>query len=210
MEFIPTGIQKGDLPLVNCFCVLNPKCQSQATIGMISAADSSYYRFTYVPGWFQGCQPMESLLLSTLQYLYAESDYFPILSYSLRMNVIYSLIDVPPSFNLQLLVYNSTVSRFPPNTSISKITSEMMVEQWNPSLSYQRFYEACAPIYCSYSRTIHKETFIGIIIQLISTIGGIVVSLRILTPHVVKLILSFSRKPNRNPNETEQSNSFVC
>lgn len=207
MELIPSGIQEINSTLVTCFCVMNPYCESQATITTLRLFDDLYQNSTYnVPGWIRSCLPIDSLLLSTLQYLYDESIFFPLLLYSLEMYYYHSPIDGPTQFNPQLFVYNPTVSRFPPNTSISVIMNEAMVEQWNPSLSYQRFYEACAPLYCSYSQTTREESLIGITIQLISMIGGIVVSWRILTPHIVIFILKLIQKPNRNPNETEQSN----
>ncbi|CAF2840240.1 unnamed protein product [Rotaria sp. Silwood2] len=95
------------------------------------------------------------------------------------------------SLRIQPLVYDPALSRFPSKTSISMIIKELMVDQWNPSSSHEYFYEACAPIYCSYSQRIRKENFIRVVIMLVSMIGGIVASLRILTPHFVKFVLKF-------------------
>ncbi|CAF1633602.1 unnamed protein product, partial [Adineta steineri] len=82
------------------------------------------------------------------------------------------------------LINDPTRSRFPPNTSVSTIVEEMMMEQWNVFLSYKDFYESCAPIYCTYSEKIRKKTIAGIIITMMSVIGGLVVSLRLITPNV--------------------------
>lgn len=186
---------------------MDPNCQNQA---IIRDPGSNYYLYdglTYsVPGWIHSCLAINSLSLSTLQCLYVDSDFFRFLSYSLGISYYYWSITNSESFDIQLLVYNSLLSRFPPNTSISIIMKEMMVEQWKPVLSYQHFYKSCAPIYCSYSRTILKESAIGVIIILVSMIGGIVVSLRLITPHVVEFILRFLTKTNQNLRETEQGN----
>ncbi|CAF1531434.1 unnamed protein product [Adineta ricciae] len=92
-------------------------------------------------------------------------------------------------FNSDPLIYNSTATRFPPNTTISIMFKEMMIEQWNPSSSYEVFYGLCAPKYCTYSQRIRTQNFSGVIVTLISMVGGIVVSLRIGTPYFVKFIL---------------------
>ncbi|CAF0815388.1 unnamed protein product [Adineta steineri] len=82
------------------------------------------------------------------------------------------------------LINDLTRSRFPPNTLVSTIFKEMMVEQWNASWPYKNFYESCAPIHCTYSEKIRAKTIAGIILTLISVIGGLVVSLRLITPNV--------------------------
>lgn len=207
MEFVPSGIPEINSTLIKCVCAINPNCQNQAIITNPSINHWMYDNLTYnVPGSIQSCLSIDSLLLSTLQYLYVNSDFFPILLYSLNINFFYWYTTMSPSFKVQPLIYNPAVSRFPPNASISIRVKEIMVEQWNPSLSYQHFYEACAPIYCSYSQTIHKESFIGVIITLVSMLGGIVVSLRILTPLIVNFILRLLTRTNQKLTETEQGN----
>lgn len=162
----------------------------------------------YIPGLIESCLLIDSLLLSTLQCFYEDSYCFPTL-----INCIYPVswyVLLPnTTFPVQPLVYDPFVSRFPPNTSMSIIAQELMIEQWHFSSSYQQFYDACAPIYCSYSEKVRKESFIGIIITVISMIGGVVVSLRILTPYLVKFISRFSIKSlfkKTKPEPIEQSN----
>ncbi|CAF1409800.1 unnamed protein product [Adineta steineri] len=65
----------------------------------------------------------------------------------------------------------------------------MMVEQWNFSCSFEQHYEACSPNYCTYSYTTHTYDLLGIIIQMISMIGGLTVALRLITPQIVRIIL---------------------
>jgi hypothetical protein len=86
------------------------------------------------------------------------------------------------------LVDDPMLSRFPRNTTIAKIVKEIMIERWNSSTSYDRFYESCAPSYCTYSKKIRTKTIIEVIITLLSLIGGLIVPLQIITPHLVKFI----------------------
>ncbi|UJR07421.1 hypothetical protein I4U23_011707, partial [Adineta vaga] len=207
IQLISAGIQNIDSTSVECVCAIDPSCQNPAVIY------DPYFDFEWnndvnliynISGWMQGCLAIDSLLLSTLQCLYVDSDCFPrILNYLAIRNLV-SISLLSSSLRIQPLVYESAVSRFPPDTSVSLIVKELMMEQWNPSLSYQHFYESCAPIYCSYSQTVRKESFIGVIIKLVSMIGGIVVSLRMLIPHLVKFISRVSTKPKENPKQPEQ------
>ncbi|CAF1195227.1 unnamed protein product [Adineta steineri] len=114
-------------------------------------------------------------------------------------------------FDLHPVVYNPERSHFPPNTLISTIIKEMMVEQWNPSLSYKDFYESCAPNYCTYYKKMRTKTIMGIFIALLSTIGGLAVSLRFITPYFVKLLFKLwtmirKRKQKQQEQQEQQGN----
>ncbi|UJR34784.1 hypothetical protein I4U23_027565 [Adineta vaga] len=201
-QFMLNEIPERNSSLGKCNCVINPHCKIPA---FIQTARSIYN----IDGWFQGCLAMDSLLFSTFQCLYKDSDCFPIVLSYLDNGDEYFL-DFSSSFNLQPLVYDPTASRYPPNTSFSIIIEELMIEQWNPVLSYELFYKSCAPLYCSYSQKIRKTTFIGVIITLVSMLGGIVVSLRILTPYLVNLSLNFLKIFKRKTNQkTEVRLNFL-
>ncbi|CAF4210813.1 unnamed protein product, partial [Adineta steineri] len=102
------------------------------------------------------------------------------------------------------LINDPTRSRFPPNTLVSTIFKEMMVEQWNVSSSYKDFYESCAPIYCTYSEKIRTKTISGIILTLMSVIGGLVVSLRLITPYLVRFFYYLWEKINNRQQSQQQ------
>lgn len=101
--------------------------------------------------------------------------------------IVLSGINVP-WFEIRPLVYDPKSNHFPPNTTIELLIKNLMIEQWNPSYSYKQFYESCAPNYCTYSQRIRTKTSLGIIITLVSMIGGLTVSLRLITPFLVKFI----------------------
>jgi hypothetical protein len=104
-----------------------------------------------VPGLVEGCSTIDSVLLSTLECFYSDSD-------CIKNITLYFIETLPNPLELlwrflpDPLIYNSTLSRFPPNTLISTIVKEIMIERWNPSVSYNRFYNSCAPTHCSYSK----------------------------------------------------------
>jgi hypothetical protein len=192
--------------MTNCVCATSGRCKMSVAIydaRYYLSEESNWDRIYTIPGWMRGCSPIDSLLLSTLQCLYTDSDCFPFLVSYLRWTYHDSLAD-RTSISIHPLVYYSTISRFPPNTSISTVVEQLMIEQWNPVYPYHRFYAACAPSYCTYSRIMQKKTIVGVILTLMSTIGGLTVSLRVFTPHLVTSVFSLLAFRNRRPQQQQQ------
>ena len=181
---------------IDCICATNPHCQSATAIFDIEGLSFPENRFHVdyvVPGSSIGCSTLESLRLSTLECLYSTSDCFSVLMHYVHEIYFYN-IEYPSWLDIGSLVYNSTSSQFPPNISMSTILNKTMIERWNSSISYKQFYQSCAPSHCYYSEKIRTKTAFGIILTLISLIGGVSVSLRLVTPHLVKLLINlFSR-----------------
>ncbi|CAF1529865.1 unnamed protein product [Adineta ricciae] len=191
--------------LVTCVCATNPNCQRLAvTTEPYQILNKLYFNNYNLSGWIESCLSYTSVFLSTLECLYIESDCFPLLMSFLAKAYTDTLSRPSSLFQIQPLVYNSTTSRYPPNTSILTIVKELMLEKWNPILSYEQFYNSCSPIYCTYSEKIRKENILGVIIILISIIGGIIVSLRITTPNLIYSILKFVAMFNKTSNQEEQ------
>ena len=93
-------------------------------------------------------------------------------------------------FNIQPLKENNTIfTRFDRNSSISTIVKGIMIEQWNPSYYYETFYHLCSPSYCIYSRKMYSNNILTLIVLLLSMIGGLTISLRLITPHLVTIII---------------------
>ncbi|CAF0944033.1 unnamed protein product [Adineta ricciae] len=206
MQILLHGIQEANSTLFTCFCAMNPNCKAPtAFYDSVLNYDTNITvnMILDILGWNRGCLSMDSLLLSTLQCFYADanSDCFAfILSHLLKIKFNYELMG-PLTLDIHPLIYNPTQTRYSPNTTISVIIKELMLETWNPSLSYENFYQSCSPIYCSYSERVRQQTFLEIIVILVSMIGGVVVSLRFLTPHFVrftwKVLNLFVKKPRQ-------------
>lgn len=116
--------------------------------------------------------------------------------------------EYPPWSNVHPLVYDPTLTRFHRNTPISMIVKEIMIEKWNPSYSYESFYHSCSPTYCIYRQRIHTKNTIGIVLTLISTIGGLTLSLRLITPYLVGFVIVLISKITKNREEEEGSYRF--
>ena len=209
MQILLHEIQQVNSTLVTCFCAINPTCETPAALyDSVLNYDTNVTVNTIVDmhGWNQGCLSMDSLLFSTLQCFYADanSDCFAfVVSHLLKIKLNYEILG-PLILNINPLIYNPTQTRYPPNTTISVIIKELMLETWNAFLSYESFYQSCSPIYCSYSERIHQQTCLEIFVTLVSMIGGVVVSLRFLTPRFVRLTWKVPNMFVKKPRQVER------
>ena len=199
---------------INCICSTNPHCQRPSAIFDVDITESeSGFRslnVSYVVvGSFVGCSNFDSLLLSTFECLYFGSACFPILMNYVKQSYLWHA-EYPPWFDVHPLVYNATLTRFHPNTSISMIVKEIMIDQWNPSYSYDSFYQSCLPTYCIYPQRIHTKNKIEIVLTLISMIGGLTLSLRLLAPYLVGFVATLISKIIKKREEQQQQVQGSC
>jgi hypothetical protein len=206
-----TGTRDINSTLVNCICATNPNCQSSVAIYDIDHSWSDYnfvFNIAYiVPGSIAGCSSFDSLLLSTLQCFHSDSDCFSVLMNYIQKTYLNN-VEYPSWFDVNPLVYDPTLTRFPPNTSISMIVKDIMIERWNSSFSYDRFFERCAPSYCTYSERIRVKTIVGVILILISMIGSLTVSLRLITSQLVKYVYRLMEMIRKRQQEQQRGNCY--
>jgi len=192
--------------LTNCICATNPDCRSSVAIYDIDygwLANFSFITAYIVPGAIIGCFKTDFFLLSTLECFYSGSDCFPILLNYIKEAYFYNVYN-PLWFDIHPLVFNSTLSRYPINTTMEVILKEIMIEQWNPSSSYDRFYESCAPSYCTYSYKAHTRTIVQVMVTLMSMMGGLIITLRLITPQLVGCIFRLLRLLVRTQQQQQQ------
>ena len=190
---------QNDSTSTTCTCATDTHCQRPLSIeGLpvisiffrsLSSRGDSVDGYT-IPGMIQGCFTIESLLLSTLQCFFSDSDCLGNLINALNKTYFSAQIETP-WFNVHPLIYHEASNQSTPRKSLSLIIKEMMIEQWNQSISYDRYYKACAPSYCTYSITLHGKSFMEILIKLISLIGGLTAVLRLITPPLGQFVLAF-------------------
>ncbi|UJR29678.1 hypothetical protein I4U23_017226 [Adineta vaga] len=215
LKFSLTGTRDINTTSVNCICATNSHCQSPIAIYNVDMKSDESYNFNIayvVPGFIQGCFAIDSLLLSTLECFYSNSDCLSIIKSHIKSAYIQTTV-YPSSFDIRPLIYNPKLNRFTPNTSIEMIVKDMMIEKWNTSISYKSYYEFCAPNYCTYSFTIRAKNTIGVMITLLSMIGGLTVSLRLITPQLVKFVfrlfkLKIKRQHQSNTHSSVHVNWF--
>ena len=180
-------------------------------------------RISYiVPDSFLGCSEINSLLLSTLECFFSDSICFDIArnylqqTYVWNINSVFPIFEIneasPVWFNAKPLIYNSTTTNLYRNTSISTIMQNLMIEQWNPSYSYENFYQLCSPNYCMFRTRVRTNSLIQIIVLFISMIGGLMISIRLIAPYLVIFIMKvmsiFRRKDEEENNNNNNDNQI--
>ncbi|CAF0862711.1 unnamed protein product [Adineta steineri] len=202
-HFLLNEIQQINSTMSKCVCAINPYCQTPYVVS--DPGFNAYKNLVYdVPGSIRRCLAIDSLLSSSLECLYEDYGCFPLLIASFYETLGQENYNPSLTFDFGPLIYNPATTVFPPNITVSSMFKEMMVEQWNPSMSYRSFFESCAPTYCTYSQRMRTENFLGVIIIIISMIGGLILSLRIVTPYLVKIIVGLMKKLKKKRQRTER------
>ncbi|CAF1166746.1 unnamed protein product [Adineta ricciae] len=197
---------------MNCICMTNPHCQSPVVIRDFGDDLGFEYTFDavyFMPGWVGRCSAIESLLFSTLECFYSDSDcYYLLMRY---VEYKYERNDNEVSnFYTRPLVYHPTLTRFPPNTRITTLVENLMIEHWNRTFSYKNYYESCAPMVCTYSKKTRARNALEVILTLFSVIGGLNLSLRFITPYLISFILYLFRLVYREPTQVEAQVRVTC
>ncbi|CAF2577132.1 unnamed protein product [Rotaria sp. Silwood2] len=145
----------------NCSCGANPTCTSPAFIDQWP-----------ILGFRVGCDPLESLLQSTLACLYD-------VSCINRIQFMYY------SSNLTMHPLNRTLSA--PSATVKSLLNQLMVNQWETSVNYESHFEACAPLTCTYSFNTQAD-LLYVVTTTIGVYGGISVALKLMVPYIVKIV----------------------
>ena len=111
-----------------------------------------------IPGILSGCTSVNSLLLSTLECFYDQTCIDELLSY----------FPSPERFTAMVL---SETSHFASNPTIKTLVDQLMVEEWITNISYDKYYDQCAPISCTYS-IVERHNVLFILRKLISSLVG--------------------------------------
>lgn len=139
---------------------------------------------------------MNSLLYSTLECFYQDSECYSIVINYIK-TIYFQTMEYPLWFDIKPLVYDPILTSYLPNTTINTIVKELLIEKWNPSILYDKYYQICAPIRCIYTETARSRTTIGVITVFISMLGGLTISLRLLVPLLVKCVFYVMEKIRR-------------
>ena len=129
-----------------------------------------------VPGFRVGCTIMGALLSSSLQCLFEQSclDTLYTLIHSTSMNPV----------NVTAMLYDSTQSQYSVTTKIEDIVNNLMIENWNPKISFNLYFKQCSPQRCTY--TYSKQADLHYVIATIfGLVGGLSTLFRILAPALV-------------------------
>jgi hypothetical protein len=121
-------------------------------------------------GLMVGCYPLESLLKSTLECLYNVS------CFSLLQSVSRSFSPLN----------DSNPSRYKKNSTVESILNQLMIEQWNNNINYEKYYNECSPSFCSYSYIEHNPA-LQVLTLLLGLYGGLTIIMNLVALLLVAL-----------------------
>ena len=143
-----------------CLCDKSPTCSAPAWIDQ-----------SVIPGFRVGCYPVESLLQSTLECLYDIECINQIIPNDTRSSIAFQPLDKA------LLSSTATVR---------SLLDTLMIDEWILNITYDQYYSACAPLYCTYSR-IRRFDRVYVFTTIMGLSGGLTVVLKLVLPSIVKL-----------------------
>lgn len=161
-------------PNSSCNCVVSGECQRPLRIGPVNMI---------LPGLFVGCTPLHGLHISTLECFFSSDCIANIVNH---LGYLTHADGNPPSnFSFSrnapvvIAALNSSLqSRYLPTTPIGQLISEMVVEEWMISSSYETYFNICAPSFCRYEYATRKSVFF-VVASLLGIYGGLTVGLRL-------------------------------
>ncbi|CAF3889333.1 unnamed protein product [Adineta steineri] len=164
-----------------CSCANDSSCKMNWGLFIGNPADTQVYT---IPELYFACQPVESLLQSTLKCFYDDQD---------CLSTIINFYNVSSFNNFTRLNSSSHASRFMINSTIGSLLSEMFIESWSESTNYSSYFDQCQPSSCSYTIP-QRNSLLETITRIVGLIGGLSVSLRILVPFIVMACMGVIRR----------------
>ena len=148
--------------------------------------DGNFYKnltIKSIPGLACGCYNFESLKKSSMALFFNQTaidnvivDYFRG-TYVSRENDTYVNV-----LNASQLGVNHQI-----NASIGDLLAQLFVEDWHLQMSYDEYFSACAPLFCSY-QLVERHKYLYISTFLLGLISGLTTGLRLITLSLVKFL----------------------
>lgn len=83
---------------------------------------------------------------------------------------------------------NSLLTSKQQNVSVNDYFNNLFIESWSTHINYSKYFEKCAPAYCTYTTT--DQTSLSYAVTLfISLYGGLIIIFRFLVPFLIKVLL---------------------
>lgn len=175
----------------NCTCYDYSSCTMQSSL----THHHNFMSTNYIRGLYRGCYIFEGLLVSTLECFYDENCFQNITSF----------ISIEWPFN-ETVMDTSVPSRFSVNSTVNEIVENLMVENWTWSIAYEKYFNECRPIKCTYTHTTRNDA-IYIVTTVIGLTGGLITVLELIVPRLVRILRYLIQKrkiPETNTVKSEQ------
>ena len=136
------------------------------------------------------CLPVNTIIFSTLECFYNQT----------CLDILVSLLSKTDNFTAMSKIEKS---RYNLNSAMLTIIDNLMIEEWVPNISYEKYYKQCAPMSCTYFEN-DKYDWKFVLTQLIGLLGSIIMACSLIIQNIVSFI---RRRPSRN---TESISCKFC
>ncbi len=178
---------------MDCDCRSSSTCIEQSSIHRYPLSKSIFN----VSGFYTGCYMVESLLQSTLECFYDQQCIDKLRSY------------LSQSWRVNLTVLNSSLpSLYSINSTIKDLIDNLMIEEWTAPAIYEKYYNACQPIQCTYTIETRNDV-IYIVTTLLGIAGGLITILKLVVPRLVKIVRKKKEHPRPATGKTKLKNEKV-
>ncbi|CAF3689172.1 unnamed protein product [Adineta steineri] len=182
-----------------CTCGVDPaSCYAIPVLYVNTSYLDNINKYLFFKVLYLGCSPLSGFLMSRTAWWYNNT-------YMKHIQATYSIaIHIQPSSNIKPL--NASISTRFGDINTTDLLSEMLIEKTINKASFDRFYNACKPSFCSYT-VVQRRNYIVIIFLLISICSGLNKGLQLLVPLIGKIIfICYDWRKNRN---TQQGSSSI-
>ena len=163
-----------------CSCDVSPTCIEQSVI----YDHSNAAKFFKVPGFYTGCNVIESLLQSNLECFFNQMCINTLQSYLLLSPIVLPALS------------SSLPKKYLVNSTIQELLNNLMIKKWTASFTYTEYHKQCQPTQCSYTVDTRYDTIYIVIIMFLIT-GGPIPVLKFFISILMKIIACCIRKSTR-------------
>ena len=155
----------------DCDCATSFACTFQSSIEDYPNSTSLFN----VPNFYKGCYIVESLLQSSLECFYDTQCIKKLQSY------------ISSSSPINITALDASLSNYSKNSTIKELVNNLMIEKWNATPIFERYYNECQPTNCTYS-FMKRHDLIYIATTLFGLAGGLTTVLNFIVPRLIKFI----------------------
>ncbi|CAF0838670.1 unnamed protein product [Adineta steineri] len=156
----------------NCSCVLQSNCTRFSTFSYMV---SNQLVNQTLPNFLSGCLPLDAMLQSSFSCFYNQT----------CLSLLQTLIYYAKPFPIKTLFPSSSSSS---NRTVETILAQLFVEKWVQNVSFDRYYDECAPKLCQYS---HPLPFNGayFVTKTLAILSGLSKILRYIVSFVAMIVI---------------------
>jgi hypothetical protein len=163
----------------SCSCATSQTCTMPAQI--FDENGTPYFTFESL---ILGCYLLETILFSSLSCFYSMTC---IDKFRQALNLNHESLESYQNRTRDIIQLDASLTRFNINDTIEILAYEMFIESWSSNVSYERFFNSCAPSHCTY-KYYYRFDALELLTTFLSVYAGLSLVIRFMVPYFVNLI----------------------